>query len=108
MIDADGAILAGNATVDAAAEAGITRVQAVDADGQFTLGVMYQTERGVPQDYVEAHKWRNLAAAHASADNQKAWADTRDALEKVMTPQQLAEAQKRASAWQAAFEQRTK
>ncbi len=55
---------------------------------------------------MEAHKWRNLAAAHASAEKQKAWADTRDALEKDMTPQQVADAQKLAREWQAAFEKR--
>jgi hypothetical protein len=60
----------------------------------------------VPQDYVEAHKWCNLAAARASAEIQKACADARDALAKQMTPQQLAEAQKRASEWLAAFEKR--
>ncbi len=84
------------------------RANAGDADAQFDLGWRYTTGEGVPKDYVEAHKWRNLAAAHASAENQKPWADARDRLEKMMAPQQLADAQKRASEWQAAFEQRKK
>jgi len=39
VIDEDGVILAGNATVEAAAEAGITRVQVVEADGQTIVAV---------------------------------------------------------------------
>ena len=79
-----------------------------DAGSMFSLGGMYSTGKGVPQDYVEGHKWRNLAAARADAKDQKEYADTRDALAKEMTPQQIAEAQKRASEWLAAFEKRAK
>lgn len=39
VIDDDGVILAGNATVEAAAEAGITKVQVVDADGETIIAV---------------------------------------------------------------------
>lgn len=39
VIDEDGVILAGNATVEAAAEAGLTRVQVVDVDGQTVVAV---------------------------------------------------------------------
>ena len=78
------------------------------ADAQYNLGSMYGRGQGVPQEYVEAHKWRNLAAARASAKNQKEYAETRDALAKLMTPQQIAEAQKRASDWLAAFEAKPK
>ncbi len=34
-----------------------------DADAQCRLGLMYANGRGVPQDYVQAYKWLNLAAA---------------------------------------------
>ena len=68
----------------------------------------YNSGTGVPKDYVEAHKWMSLAAARATGDNQKRFADTRDSLAKVMTPEQIAEAQKRASEWTAAFEKRKK
>jgi hypothetical protein len=78
------------------------------ADAMFNLGAMYYSGRGLPQDFVEALKWRSLAASRASADEQKAFADARDAVAKVMTPQQVAEAQKRASEWLAAFEERRK
>ena len=39
VIDEDGRILAGNATVEAAADAGIERVQIVDADGETLVAV---------------------------------------------------------------------
>jgi len=39
VIDEDGTILAGNATVEAAAAAGIERVQVVDADGETIVAV---------------------------------------------------------------------
>ena len=39
VVDENGVILAGNATVEAAAEAGIDRVQVVDADGETIVAV---------------------------------------------------------------------
>ncbi len=39
VIDEDGVILAGNGVYDAAAEAGIERVQVVDADGETVIAV---------------------------------------------------------------------
>jgi hypothetical protein len=39
VIDEDGTVLAGNATMDAAVQAGITRVQVVDADGETLIAV---------------------------------------------------------------------
>jgi hypothetical protein len=79
-----------------------------DANAQFSLGAKYASGQGVPRDDTEAHKWRLLAAARASAEDQKQYADTRDAVAKTMTPKQLAGAQRRASEWTAAFEKRTK
>lgn len=40
-----------------------------NAFAQYSLGVMYDTGRGVPQDYTEAARWFRLAAeqGHASA-----------------------------------------
>ena len=76
------------------------------AVAQHNLGLMYATGQGVPQDYVESHKWRNLAASRASAENQKQFAGGRDAVAKLITPAQLADAQQRAGAWLAAFQKR--
>ena len=70
---------------------------------QSYLGIMYYLGQGVPQDYVEAHKWFNLSAARASADEKYVrdlGVKTRDRVAGKMTPAQVAEAQKRASAWQ--------
>ncbi len=53
--------------------------------------------RGVPMDYVRAHMWFNLAAAQGFADAVK----NRDMFTKVLTPQQMAEAQKLARECQA-------
>ena len=66
-----------------------------DAKAQNHLGMMYITGRGVPQDYVQAHMWFNLAAARGDDDA----SHNRDLLEKRMTSTQVAEAQKRAREW---------
>ena len=73
---------------------------------QYNLGFMYDRGRGVPLDYVEALRWVNLAAARASSDRQEDYAEARDALAKIMTRAQIAEAQKLAMEWQAAFDAR--
>jgi hypothetical protein len=75
---------------------------------QFNLGMGYASGLGVPQDDVEAHKWLNLATAASMGVSEKQYADARDSLAKRMTPEQIAEAQKRASEWTAAFEKRRK
>ena len=74
------------------------------AAAQSHLGFAYANGQGVPQDYVESHQWMNLAASRASAEDQKRYAEARDAVAKLMTPAQLAEAQKLAREWLAAFE----
>ena len=64
-------------------------------EAQYNLGLMYDTGRGVPQDYVQAHKWANLAASKGYKEAVK----TRDSLAKLMTPDQIAEAQRLAHEW---------
>ena len=66
----------------------------------------YNPGSGIPKDYIEAHKWMSLAVARATGDDQKRFADARDSLAKLMTPEQIAEAQKRATEWTVAFEKR--
>jgi TPR repeat protein len=46
------------------------RAEAGDADAQFSLGVMYRTGRGVPQDDAEAVRWWRLAADQGRASAQ--------------------------------------
>jgi TPR repeat protein len=66
-----------------------------DADAQVNLGILYVIGHGVPQDYVQAHTWFNLAAATGDADGAKA----RDKVAREMTPEQIADAQRRAREW---------
>ena len=61
-----------------------------DAGAQFDLGVCYYIGKGVEKDFVEAYACWNLASA-----TDKDAAEYRDALEKTMSPQQVADAQKR-------------
>ena len=76
------------------------------AAAQYNLGFMYDRGRGVLLDFVEALKWVDLAAARASGDRQQDYAEARDALAKIMTTAQVAEARKLAMEWQAAFDAR--
>ncbi len=74
-----------------------------DATAQYNLAVMYDTGRGVLQDYVLAHKWYNLAASHHATwevDIGASAARSRDRLTVRMTPAQIADAQKMAREWE--------
>ena len=66
-----------------------------DRRAMLALGRRYLQGLGVLQDYVEAHKWLNLAASRGEAAALK----ERDALSAKMTPAQIATAQERAAAW---------
>ncbi|MDA0822210.1 MAG: SEL1-like repeat protein, partial [Proteobacteria bacterium] len=58
-------------------------------------GAMYENGQGTPQDYVEAHKWFNLAASRLTDEEDRNTAtNNRDGIAKLMTPAQVAEAQK--------------
>jgi hypothetical protein len=65
------------------------------AVAQHHLGGMYYSGKGVPKDYVLAHLWFNLAAAQGIEDAVKA----RDAVAKLITPDQLGKAQQLAREW---------
>lgn len=69
--------------------------EAGDREAQFLLGQLFERGRGVSQNFVEAHKWYNLAASlgHPEAS------DARDQLARRMTSGQIANAQAAASAW---------
>ena len=66
------------------------------ASAQALLGFMYADGQGVPQDYVRAHMWFSLSAAQGG----QVAAIERDSIAKLMTPAQIAEAQKLAREWQ--------
>ena len=42
-----------------------------DATAQFNLGVMYDQGLGVVQNYVQAHKFFNIAAARSTGGDQE-------------------------------------
>jgi S1-C subfamily serine protease/ribosomal protein L7/L12 len=62
---------------------------------QVILGVIYASGTGLPKDYVEAYKWLNLASAQSFGGAEQYLSN----LEKRMTPDQIAEAQRRSSAF---------
>jgi TPR repeat protein len=60
------------------------------AGAQSNLSVMYEYGQGVPQDYIRAHIWYNIAASSGDKNASK----NRDILAKRMTLSQLETAQK--------------
>jgi TPR repeat protein len=71
-----------------------------DIDSQISLATAYADGLGVPQDYIQAHKWYNLAASQVQyADIRNDTIKKRDTLARKMTPIQIAEAQKLAREW---------
>ena len=60
---------------------------------------MYSNGQGVPQDYVEAHMWFNLAAAQSSDFFRYRSGEARDSVAARMTAEEVAEAQRRAREW---------
>ena len=66
-----------------------------DSRAMLALGRVFVKGLGVPQDYVLAHKWLNLAAGRGDVEA----AAEREALAAKMTPQQIASAQEQARAW---------
>ncbi len=70
------------------------------AFAQFALGSMYEKGQGVPQDYVQAHTWYNLAASRSPPGTDRDNAvKNRDIVAAKMTPAQIAEAQRLAREW---------
>ncbi len=75
-----------------------------DTRAQTVLGKAYHDGLGVPQNYVQAHKWYNLAAAtSATSGSEKELRDIafaeREALAALMSREQIAEAQNLAREW---------
>jgi TPR repeat protein len=62
------------------------------APAQYNLNVCYYNGEGVAKDYVEAYEWLLLAARQGDEDAKKNMTE----LESKLTPEQIAEGQKRA------------
>ncbi len=64
------------------------------ADAYLRLWYLYRYGLGVPQDYVLAHMWANIAATNADGRKKQAIAaELRNKMEKSMTADQIAKAQ---------------
>jgi hypothetical protein len=68
-------------------------------DAQARLGIMLEKGQGIPQDYIRAHLWFNLAAAKSVGQEQRKFASSRNEIAARMTPEQIAEAQRLAREW---------
>ena len=71
-------------------------------EAQHNLGHMYRIGFGVPQDYVQAHMWFNLAASRFPASDKESReraVKNRDRVASKMTPAQISEAQRLAREW---------
>ena len=66
-----------------------------NAAAQNGLGAMYDNGHGVPQDYVQAYVWLNIAAESGNVEA----INSRDAIERKMTPAQLEKARRLAPEW---------
>jgi uncharacterized protein len=75
------------------------RIEEACAQARFLLASSYADGKGVPQDYVLAHMWANLAAASLSAEARDAAVGVRDRVAARMTQEQVGEAQRLARDW---------
>ena len=66
-----------------------------DAMAQTNIGIMYAKGQGVPQDFVRAYMWLNIAAAYGNNEA----ARYRDIVGSHMTQPQISEAQRLAEKW---------
>lgn len=82
---------------DPAAAVGFLRpaAEAGDVEAQFQMGLLLTKGDGLEQDYVQAHAWLNIAATGGHAEAAK----KRGVIGDLMTPEQLAEAQRVARAF---------
>ena len=73
-----------------------------DAKAQNNLGVTHNNGEGAPQDYVQSHKWINLAASRMNPgkEDDLDYRSARDEVAKKLTASQVAEAQRLAREWQ--------
>ena len=65
------------------------------ADAQVNLAVMYAKGACVPQDFVQAHMWFHIAAALGDEMAKRG----QNKVANMMTPDQIAEAQRMAREW---------
>ena len=71
------------------------RAEQGDIFAQAMLGLMYDKGHGVPQDFVLAYKWLNLATAHARGRQRDVFQRLRGAVASKMSPNEIAAGQRR-------------
>ena len=72
------------------------------ANAQYNLALMYAQGQGVPQDYVLAHMWFTIAASRfppSDGEKREKAEKNRDHAASLMTPAQIAEAQRLTREW---------
>jgi len=67
---------------------------------RFNLGLMFENGQGVPHDLVESHMWLELSFDRGSPDDYGR-AQHLEKVARMMTSEQIAEAQRRAREWKA-------
>ncbi len=80
---------------DKSIEICLSQAETGTSEALYNLGLMYSNGEGVQPDYIEAHKWFNLAAMKGSIEA-RTW---RSELAQEMTASQVAEAQRQAREW---------
>jgi TPR repeat protein len=71
------------------------------ASAQYELSLAYSSGTGVAPDPVAAYEWMDLAVFRAHGSIREKYSAARNALGARMTPEQLAEAKRRAGEWKA-------
>ena len=61
--------------------------------------MVYRKGLSLPQDYIQAQMWFNLAASNLTGEERATAAKNLDATAKKMTSEQIAEAQRLAREW---------
>ena len=76
-----------------------------DVGAQATLGLLYSLGQGLPQNYVEAYFWLDLAAS-VKGPKQEQYAQNRQSIGAHITTDELDEIQERVAEWQASHPRR--
>ena len=75
------------------------RAEQGNAEAQTLLGLRYANGVGVPQDYIQANKWVNLATSRSTGEVMDNYRLLRDKLAEKMTASQVAKARRLAREW---------
>ena len=95
-IDLENSQPADSSAADLVVARALTAAAKGDVAALFDLGVVYSTgSHGVESDFIEAHKWFNIAAARGHEEAAFCRADVSD----EMTAREISEAQRRARQW---------